>query len=279
MRRLGALFSLLFLCALASSAEAKTAPRASTPRSCVWTTGTGCVGRLTGISTKAWTSGAAAPVTPTVRAVGTIGGSAAAVTPGLPAGTVAGDLLVMLIETKGDQAVTVSGWTQCPGSPSVDASTTITRITCFYKIAVGADATTTSDSGDHQTARVIAISTGTFNSSTPFDTNQQTSTTASGATFSITGITTTGANKLILAMVGADGPDANLGSEYIADASLTDITWYINDARTNGAASGASIALYVNTVDIAAGAYPAVFGVSNTTTTKANLMLAVNPTP
>jgi hypothetical protein len=104
---------------------------------------------------------------PTIVGVGAVASGAAAITPGLPTGTQENDILILVIETN-NQAITVSGWTEAPGSPQLNA-TDNTRLTIFWKRATSSEsAPTTSDSGDHQIGRIIGIR-GCITTGPPFN--------------------------------------------------------------------------------------------------------------
>lgn len=174
---------------------------------------------------------------PTVRAVGAIASGVGAISPGLPAGTAAGDLLVMVLETNWNQAITVSGWTACPSSPQAHATNIgieATRLSMFYKIAAGGDATTTSDSGDHQHGCIIGITAGTFDATTPFNANAGNVTTTRAAVV-IPGVTTSVADCLILAVTctGVDSAGTTLYSSW-TNANLTGITERVDSGVTDG---------------------------------------------
>jgi hypothetical protein len=183
----------------------------------------------------------------------------------------------MVLNTEGSQAITVSGWTEAPSSPATTGAEV--RLTVFYKIAVGSDATTTSDSGQRQVGRIIGITTGTFNATTPFNTSgtnlQDTNVTA----VSITGVTTTAANCLILAISASDVPDldgTDVEFSSAANASLSNVTEIIDDRSSAGA--GAAMCV------ISGGL--ATAGASGTTTVtaanagrRANITLAINQAP
>lgn len=212
---------------------------------------------------------------PTIRAVGASAGAATAISPGLPAGTVAGDLLVMFLETD-NEAITVSGWTEAPSSPqSIGTSPTGTRLTIFYKIAVGGDATTTSDSGNHQVGRIIGITTDTFNSTTPFNVSAG-GTQASTTAVSIPGATTTVAECLILAACSGDLPDATNSLEFSgwANADLTAVTERIDNAAAGGNGGAIGVA---SGEKATAGAYAATTATAATAAQRGCISLAVAP--
>lgn len=210
---------------------------------------------------------------PVVRGVGTSAGNAAAVSPGLPTGTVAGDLLIMAVETN-NQAVTVSGWTECPSSPQSDA-TDSTRLTMFYKIAAGGDATTTSDSGDHQMARIIGIKAGTFDPVTPFNTSAGGTDTTSDTSGSCPTVTTTRDNCLIVA-TGCTGRDANNTTNFSAwtNANLVDLLERMDDVSAAGLGGGVGMATGILPDKGSSGATTMTYA---TASRKGLITLAVNP--
>lgn len=219
-----------------------------------------------------------APV-PVVRAVGTRDGNVGTITPGFPAGNVAGDLLVMFTECDGAQTVTVSGWTECPGSPqSADtASSTDTKLQAFYRIyAAGASATTT-DSGDHQVGRIIGIKAGTFDPVNPFNASGGGTDTTADTSGSIPGAVTTVANCLVLAACSSGFDVAGDGTAEFsgwANANLTNIVEQIDNTESSGNGGG---------IGVASGSYagPGDYGATDVTLANASLKgmlsLAVAP--
>lgn len=210
---------------------------------------------------------------PVVRGVGTVAAGIAAVSPGLPTGTVAGDLLIMFVETN-NQAVTVSGWTEAPSSPQSDA-TDAHRLTIFYKIAVGGDATTTSDSGDHQVAQIIGIRAGTFDRTTPFNTSAGTTDTTSDTSGSCPAVTTTRDNCLIVAAAGS-GRNATSTTEFSGwtNANLIGLKEQIDNVDTAGLGGGFGVATGVLASKGASGTTDVTYV---TATRKGLITLAVNP--
>jgi hypothetical protein len=211
---------------------------------------------------------------PTIRAVGAIAESGGAIAPGLPAGNTAGDLLIMFINT-GAQAITVSGWTECPSSPK-DDDTAVTRITAFYKIAAGSDATTTSDSGNHQIGRIIGITALTFDATTPFNTSSNGSY-SGGTSVSIAGVTTTRADCLLLYATARNLPDAAAGTAEFsswANASLADVTERIDNTGAGGA--GGALGAASGTLAVA-GASGTMTATAATSSFGAFICLAVQP--
>lgn len=180
-------------------------------------------------------------VTPTVRAVGAVANNVGAISPGLPAGTVAGDLLVMFLETA-NEAITVAGWTQLPTSSPQGTGTLGTRLSVFYRVATGTDPTTTSDSGDHQIGRIVGISG--FNPTAPIDSSAGGVRSAAGTTATVPGPTTTQASCLILAASSHDLDQSGgaFTTASWANANLTAITERINNSCTDGNGGGLAVA-------------------------------------
>lgn len=171
-------------------------------------------------------------------ALGAVAFQTGTASPALPANTTAGDLLIMVIGTS-NEAATASGWTEAPDSPvSVGAgcpAVGCVRLTILYKIAAGGDATTTNDPGDHIFAFILAITSGTFNASTPFHVTAQNTQTATDSV-SISGDTTTDTNTLVLAASASDLPDASSTTQYssAANADLGSVTELVDFARVTG---------------------------------------------
>lgn len=180
---------------------------------------------------------------PTIRAVGTVASSAGAIAPGLPSGTAAGDLLVMFLETA-NEAITVSGWTELPTDSPQSDGVLGTRLTVFYKIAAGSDATTTSDSGDHQIGRIIGITAGTFDTGSPINTSAGGVRTPADTTATIPGGTTTVADCLVLAASShnLDQAGGAFTTASWANAALTSVTERINNSTQAGNGGGIGVA-------------------------------------
>jgi hypothetical protein len=210
---------------------------------------------------------------PVIRAVGAVAAGTGAISPGLPAGTVAGDLLIMMLET-GAEAITVTDWLSAPSSPQETGNT---RLTILYKISVdGADATTTSDSGDHQIGRIIGIQTGTFNAASPFNTSNGNVQTPATTSVSIDGATTSVADCLILAFTTNDVVSFGDVEQYSswANVALANVAELIDNRTTAGndgqigAASGEKAT---------AGAYGATTATAVTSAVHACISLAIAP--
>jgi hypothetical protein len=213
---------------------------------------------------------------PEVRAVGVVGRSAGAIAPGLPAGTVAGDLLLMFLESKGEDGEIVAkegGWTKLKTQVKGN-----TRLTVLYRVSTtGTDNTEINDSGDHQHGRIIGIKTGTFDTGTPFNVSEV-GTQAATKAGSVPGATTTVAETLVVAAISGNLPDANGTAEFSewANASLASITEQIDNASEAGDGGAFGVATGVKA---AAGAYGATTVTCATEAERACCSFAIAPVP
>jgi hypothetical protein len=221
---------------------------------------------------------------PELRAVAGGGTSGTGpVSPELPEGTKRGDLLIMIAESGGatagaeaDIPLTAVGWSS-PPAPYADQKKGNTRLTILYRIATASDATSTNDTGDHQTARIIGIKAGTFDPENPFNT-AAVGTQAATKSVSIPGATTTRDNCLVLACASGNLPDAASITEFgvPTNASLSELTERIDMTLSIGDGG----ALYAATgVKAGAGAYGATTLTAVTEAERVVASLAINPLP
>lgn len=222
-----------------------------------------------------------APEFPTLGGVGAVVGKVIAISPNLPSGTVAGDLLLMFLETA-NEVITVSGWTEMSCSPATRGATCpgdpqCTRLTIFYKTATGSDTTTTSDSGNHQIGRIIGINAGSWDTGDPFD-GCVASSQALTTSVIMPAITTTNSNTLVFASSVGDGPDSLSTTEFSgeANANLASLTELIDNARNPG--NGGALLVVDGT-----NATPDNIGTTTSTAVtqaaRATITFAVNPVP
>jgi len=214
---------------------------------------------------------------PEIRAIGAINSGVGTINPTVPAGTEAGDLLLMVCEsggttseTEATTALTATGWSSAPSSPQVKGNT---RLTVLYKIAVGSDATTTNDTGDHQIARIVGVKKGTFNETNPFNANAG-GTQAATKSVSIPGATTTVAECLVLAFASGHLPKATGTAEFSGEsnASLSSLTERIDNTREAG--DGGAV-YCVSGVKTTAGAYSATTTTAATEAERGVISLAI----
>ena len=212
---------------------------------------------------------------PTIRNVGTVAAATTAVSPGLPASTAAGDLLLMFCENANDGNLTASGWTDVPGTPITGA--TGTRITVLYKVAAGGDATTTNDSGNHQVCRIIGITTGTYCSADIWgESNSNTQTTTTSV--SISGVTTSIDNGLVFQASAGDLPDADGTTQFAsaANADLGSVTERIDNTTSAGTGGTGGGALFVMSgTKVTAGTVGAGTTTATNTAVRANTTIVI----
>lgn len=91
----------------------------------------------------------------------TFASGSGALSVGAVAGVQADDLILLFCESANQAVSTPSGFTEVPGSPSgtgTAGAAGAVRLTVFYRIATGADSSTSvADSGDHTTAIKLAL--------------------------------------------------------------------------------------------------------------------------
>lgn len=182
---------------------------------------------------------ASSAIVPQVFDVGSVHASGAAISPGIPSGTVSGDLLIYLVETQAETS-TVSGWTEAPDSPQTPSSN-LTRLTVFYRYATTddeTDATTSNDAGNHQVGRIIGIinSVGT---GSPFNVTAGGVDESSDNSAAIPGDTTTVANTLVIAATSDSRDDSSAAAfSGWANADLSTVTEVVDNLSTAGNGGG-----------------------------------------
>ena len=187
-------------------------------------------------------------------AAGTVanGTSSSGITPALPSGIATGDILLLSLET-GNEAISISNqnngiWTEVTGSPQGTGTTgtsgTGTRLTVFWSRYNGTQgAPTTSDSGNHQLGRIIAVR-GVTTSGNPWDVTAGDVNATSNTSGVIPGATTTVNNTLIVAAIATSLPDSTGTTNFSswANSNLTDVTERTDNTVTSGNGGGLGIA-------------------------------------
>jgi hypothetical protein len=217
--------------------------------------------------------------------VGTVAVSTGAITPPLPASILTNDILILPIQTN-NQAITIATpnggtWTQFTNSPQgtgTAGSSGSTALTVFWSRYNGTQtAPVTSDSGDHQLARMIAYR-GCINTGDPTNVTSGGVDTVSNTTGTITGATTTAAACMILAIIAPGLPRSTGTANFSgwANANLASITEESDNTTNNGNGGGLGMADGIKTLAGATG---------NTTVTlasaaiKAFMTIALTPQP
>ncbi|OHB44042.1 MAG: hypothetical protein A2Y13_02255 [Planctomycetes bacterium GWC2_45_44] len=198
---------------------------------------------------------------PTFVAAGAVTSGTGTITPALPAGIAINDILLLFLETS-NQAISISNqnggtWTQVTNSPQycgTAAGTTGARLTVFWSRYNGTQgAPTTSDSGDHQLGRMIAIR-GAISTGNPWDVTAGGVEAVSDTSGSIPGATTTVANTLVVTAIATSLPDASSTAKFSAwtNANLTSVTERTDNSVTAGNGGGLGVATGIRA---ATGAY------------------------
>lgn len=218
-----------------------------------------------------------AAAAPEVRAVGTVAAGVASISPGLPAGTATGDLLIMVAESGGaatsgeaNTPLTAAGWIEQASEKNGN-----TRLTVLSRIAQAANATATNDTGDHQLARVIGIKAGTFDPNAPFNSVSKGTQAATKAVYTGNG-STTRPKCLLVACASGNLPDTTTAAEFSGETSID--LGAITERIDNTTAEGDGGALFAATAIFPT--YTTYAGVSVTAVTAAEravISLAVNP--
>jgi hypothetical protein len=214
----------------------------------------------------------------TIRALGANAAGTTSATPGLPTGTVNGDLLICIAASSGSatEPSMSGGWTKIR---TVKNGTALTDSMLTVWWHTGSSTTVSraiSSLTNHVSARIIGITTGTFNASAPINAESGGNVQASTTSVSISGLTTTVDDCLILSISGASLPDANSTAQYASwtNASLASITERTDNNVNNGNGGGHGSASGVKTT---AGVVSATTATKASSALLANLMVAIAP--
>lgn len=223
----------------------------------------------------------AALAAPSFVAAGTVDSAIGAIAPGMPAGVLRNDILILFLETS-NQSVTVSGgtevWAEVSGSPQfTGAAPGGTRLTAFWARASQDAPTfpTTSDSGNHQLGLIIAIR-GATTIGNPWNVVGSGVDVVSNTSGAIPGAATTVPDTLVVAAIATDLPDGAGTANFSAWANgdLTSVTERTDNTASAGDGGGLGVATGEKA---SAGAY------GNTTVTlaaaavKAMMSIAIKP--
>ena len=214
---------------------------------------------------------------PTFVAAGAVATNTVAITPALPSGIAANDILLLSLETA-NQAISISNqnggtWAEVTNSPQ---GTGATRLTVFWSRYNGTQgAPTTSDSGDHQLGRIIAIR-GAVASGNPWDVTAGGVEAVSDTSGSIPGATTTVGNTLVVAAIATDLPDATGTANFSAwaNSNLTSVTERTDNTSKSGNGGGLGIATGIKAT---AGAYGNTTVTTAVSAVKGMMSIAIKP--
>lgn len=217
-------------------------------------------------------------VLPVIRALGGTGAGTTQTginTPSIPTGTVEGDLLLTVAASGGAESGPAQSGYAVYRTVKNGTAATDSMLTLFWKIA-GASETDTQVTGctDHVMSRMIAIQAGTFNPSNPFNAESGGNVQDTVTAISITGLTSTLDNCLVLSMAGTTLPDANSSGQFSAwaNSDLTSVTEQADHHTSSGAGGGIGIA---SGIKASAGAVGATTATKSVATMSANLMVAI----
>jgi len=193
----------------------------------------------------------AAGTSPTFVAAGTVTSGTGAITPALPSGIAANDILLLFLETA-NQAISISNqnggtWTAVASSPQgtgTAGGSSATRLTAFWSRYNGTQgAPTTSDSGNHQLGRIVAIR-GVATSGDPWNVTAGGVESTADTSGAIPGATTTVANTLVVAAIATSLPDSTSTTRFSAwaNSNLTSVTERTDNSVTAGNGGGLGVA-------------------------------------
>jgi hypothetical protein len=214
----------------------------------------------------------------TIRAVGSNATGTTSATPGLPSGTVDGDLLVCIAASAGSATEpTMTGdWTKIRTVKNGTALTDSMLTVWYHTGSATSVSRAISSTVNHVSARIIGIAAGTFNPDNPINVESGGNVQGSTTSVSISGLTTTVDDCLILSIAGASLPDANSTAQFDSwtNASLASITEETDNNTNAGNGGGHGSASGVKTT---AGAVSATTATKASEALMANLMVAIEP--
>ena len=216
------------------------------------------------------------------RAAGLTVTGVGAITPAPDASHQTNDVELLFVETENEASTltTAAGFVELTNvGIGVASAADAVRLTVFWRRWNGTDGNpTTNDSGDHQQGRIISYS-GVITSGNPWDvygTNSQATATTAG---SVSAITTTVADTLIVVATAGSLPDAAAGTAEFSgwtNANLTSLTERADHTTNSGTGGSYGVA---DGVQAAAGSTGATTFTSVNSCTKASAHIALKPIP
>lgn len=183
-----------------------------------------------------------APAFPTFVAAGTQFANIGAVAAPLPAGIVAGDILLLAVETSG-APTSISNenggtWTEVAGSPQDQGTTTALNV--FWSRYNGTQGNpTVADSGDHHIGGIVAYR-GCIATGDPVDDSTGGTDATADTSGTLPGPTTT-EDMCLIVLIGAGDDDADTPVTGITNANLDNITSRVNYEAATGNDGGLTI--------------------------------------
>jgi hypothetical protein len=214
---------------------------------------------------------------PTIVAVGTVSSvTTGACTPGIPAGNVADDILLLFVEAANEPLNAITNFTRIGSTAVVQSTGLVTDLSAFWKRSVGGDSapSITSSPQNHLVARIVGVR-GALTSGSPINIFNTGLDNTTGTTFSIPGATTTAADCLVFAALstGTDVTSTTMATGW-TNASLASPSIVEDIDNWNIVGNGGGIAV-AHGGKAAAGAYSATTGSITTGNTKAFMSFAV----
>jgi hypothetical protein len=188
-----------------------------------------------------------AATAPTYQAAGTqyMGSGSNALSPDWPAHT-PNDVALLFVESAGDQPVTLSvpaGFVEVLNSPQATGTTAAgTRLTVFWARATSSAMTapTIADPGDHVWARILTYR-GVVHTGNPWDVTGGGVKAAASTSVTVTGVTTTAANTLVVQAVARHNDSATAAFSAETNANLTGIVERSDAGTTSNNGGGIGI--------------------------------------
>jgi hypothetical protein len=187
-------------------------------------------------------AGASRAQAPAFQAAGTPVNGTGAVSPAWPAHQ-PGDIALLFIESRGNQAANLAGGS---GFASVGQTNTGgaggTRLTVYWARATSSSmaSPTVNDPGDHVYAQIITYR-GVLWTGNPWNVQAGGTKGAASNTVSVTSITTTETNTLVVQAVSRNNDAAGPAFSGQASATLTGITERSDDGTTDGDGGGFAV--------------------------------------
>jgi Family of unknown function (DUF6701)/Concanavalin A-like lectin/glucanases superfamily len=188
---------------------------------------------------------ASGPLVPTFQAAGTAAGGTGTATPSWPAHAI-GDVALLFVESTGGQPATLStaaGFVAVASSPqSTGAGTAGTQITVYWARATSTTmaAPTVADPGNHVYAQILTYR-GVIDTGNPWDVTGGGVKAAASTSVTVSGVTTTEPNTLVVQAVARDNDSAAAAFSAQANANLTGIAERSDAGTASGNGGGFAV--------------------------------------
>lgn len=183
---------------------------------------------------------------PTFQAAGTAVNGTGAVTPTWPTHQI-DDIALLIVESEGAQAATLTtaaGFVAVTNSPQSTTGGTSggTRVTVFWARANSSAmaSPTVADPGNHVHAQIITYR-GVANTGNPWDVTVGGVKGTASTSVSVTGVTTTIADTLIVQAVARDTDNTGASFSAVTNGTLTSITERVDAGTTSGTGGGFAV--------------------------------------